>query len=82
MPSAAAIPSVLSPMLRPAPMLVTRVAPGTRASCAGAWPMTMTSEPGDWSAAGPIVPIWWPGYRSPSCPAGTERSSAASAGEA
>ena len=34
---------------------------GELGELAGAWPMTMTSESGDGSAAGPIVPIWWPG---------------------
>ena len=82
MPSTAAIPWVLVTGSRPVKMLVTRAAPAARAIWAGVRPMMMTSEPGDWSAAGPIVPISWPGYRSASWPAGTERSSRASAGEA
>ena len=61
---------------------VARTAPGAWASWAAVCPMTMTSEFGDGSAAAPIVPIWCPGYRSPSWSAGVLRSSAASAGEA
>jgi hypothetical protein len=45
---------------------VTVTAPGTWASWPAVRPMMMTREFGAGSAAGPIVPIWCPGYRSPS----------------
>ncbi len=63
-------------------MLVTCPAPGTLASWRGVWPMTMISEFGAGSAAGPIVPIWCPGNLSRSRAAGAVRRSALRAGEA
>jgi hypothetical protein len=63
-------------------MLVIFSAPRTRESRPAVWPMMMMRVFGAGSAAGPMVPIWRPGKRSPSWLAGVERSSRASAGEA
>ena len=63
-------------------MEVTHWVPGILPTCAGVCPMTMARSPAPLSPAWPIVPISLPGNRAPSSPAGTVRSSAASAGEA
>ncbi len=59
-----------------------RLAPGRCATCSGVPPMMMTSEFGAGSAAGPMTPTWWPGYRWASSAGGVVRSSSASAGDA
>ena len=63
-------------------MLVTLWAPGTRESWPGVCPTMMISAFGAGSPAGPIVPAWCPGNRSPSCAAGVVRSRRLRAGEA
>jgi NAD(P)-dependent dehydrogenase (short-subunit alcohol dehydrogenase family) len=55
--SVLALPPAPAKVAAPAvAMLSTLADPGTRASCGGVCPMTMISESGDGSAAGPIMP--------------------------